>query len=64
MEKCSLISGESDVLGEYVVMETKIVYRSFTPSSPLSLSETHSRFYGSQIVLAFEYLHYLDIVYR
>ncbi|KAF6019447.1 PRKACB [Bugula neritina] len=27
-------------------------------------SESHSRFYGSQIVLAFEYLHYLDIIYR
>lgn len=27
-------------------------------------SESHSRFYGSQIVLAFEYLHHLDIIYR
>lgn len=29
-----------------------------------SNSESHSRFYGSQIVLAFEYLHHLDIIYR
>ncbi|XP_067952175.1 cAMP-dependent protein kinase catalytic subunit 1-like isoform X4 [Watersipora subatra] len=27
-------------------------------------SESHSRFYASQIVLAFEYLHYLDLIYR
>lgn len=27
-------------------------------------SETHSRFYASQIVLAFEYLHSLDLIYR
>uniref|UniRef100_A0A1I8IJN5 cAMP-dependent protein kinase n=1 Tax=Macrostomum lignano TaxID=282301 RepID=A0A1I8IJN5_9PLAT len=27
-------------------------------------SEPHSRFYGSQIVLGFEYLHSLDLIYR
>ena len=34
------------------------------PFCLLLLSESHSRFYASQIVMAFEYLHYLDIVYR
>ncbi|CAH8871007.1 unnamed protein product [Trichobilharzia szidati] len=27
-------------------------------------SESHSRFYASQVVLAFEYLHHLELVYR
>ncbi len=27
-------------------------------------TEAHARFYGSQIVLTFEYLHHLEILYR
>ncbi len=30
----------------------------------LHYSESHARFYASQVVLAFEYLHHLELVYR
>jgi len=48
----------------YVSMYAQILYMlRLKPTLPVC-SEAHSRFYAAQIILAFEYLHYLDLVYR
>ncbi|CAG0897132.1 unnamed protein product [Darwinula stevensoni] len=48
--------------GEEIFLNSPLPF--LMPYSFLFLIEPHSRFYASQIVLAFQYLHYLDLIYR
>ena len=52
------------VLIPFTVKKLSNVGFGFCLFPPLRCSEPHSRFYAAQIVLAFEYLHSLDLIYR
>ena len=44
------------------ILNILLIDGTLTSLSPFS--EQMARFYAAQIVLAFEYLHYLDLIYR